>query len=41
MAVNKRKRRNGTGPFIGSAQRKISGKRGKRKLRGERCLKKI
>jgi hypothetical protein len=41
MAVNKRKRRNGTGPFRGSAQRKLTGRKGKRKLRGERCLKKV
>jgi len=41
MGLNKRGKRTGTGPYKNSAQRKATGNRGKRKLRGERCSKKI
>ena len=40
MGKNIRGKRDGTGPHKNSAQRKLTGNRGKRKLAGKKCLKK-
>ena len=37
MGKNVRRRRDGSGPFRSSAQRKLTGNRGKRKLAGQKC----
>ena len=40
MGLNKRGKRDGTGPHKSSAQRKATGNKGKRKLAGQKCPKK-
>ena len=40
MGKNVRGKRMGTGPHKNSAQRKLTGNRGKRKLAGQKCPKK-
>jgi len=39
MAYSKRGRRDGTGPFKESYQRRLSGRKGKRQLSGMKCPK--
>ena len=40
MGRNTRGKRDGTGPYKGSYQRKQYGGKGKRQIKGQKCLKK-
>ena len=40
MSYKQSGKRDGTGPYKMSFQRKLTGNRGKRKLAGQKCLKK-